>query len=84
MTTRKRKDADENDIKVQVCLYAFDLLFLNGESLVRQPLSYRRDLLMKHFKTIEGEFMLATAKVSGMKIFPFFLKYSNVQHSRQV
>jgi len=62
LTTRKRKDADEKDIKVQVCLYAFDLLYLNGESLVREPLSKRRELLIKHFKTIPGEFMLATSK----------------------
>jgi DNA ligase-1 len=26
------------DIFLKVCLYAFDLLFLNGVSLVRQPL----------------------------------------------
>eukprot|EP01137_Pigoraptor_chileana_P008303 Opistho-2@54941 len=30
LSTRKRKDADAGDIRVQVCLFAFDLLFLNG------------------------------------------------------
>ena len=29
LSTRKRKDASESDIKVQVCLFAFDLLYLN-------------------------------------------------------
>uniref|UniRef100_W5M103 DNA ligase n=1 Tax=Lepisosteus oculatus TaxID=7918 RepID=W5M103_LEPOC len=59
LTTRKRKDVDASDIKVQVCVYAFDLLYLNGESLVRQPLSKRRALLRESFTEREGEFMFA-------------------------
>nr|XP_060507588.1 DNA ligase 1 isoform X1 [Panthera onca] len=31
LTTRKRKEVDAADIQVQVCLYAFDLIYLNGE-----------------------------------------------------
>lgn len=31
LSTRKRKDVKEKDIKVIVCLFAFDLLYLNGE-----------------------------------------------------
>jgi hypothetical protein len=27
----------EADVKVQVCLFGFDLLYLNGESLVTRP-----------------------------------------------
>ena len=30
LSTRKRKDADVNDLKVQVCVFAFDMLYLNG------------------------------------------------------
>merc|ERR1712241_906670 len=62
LTTRKRKDADVNEIKVKVCLFAFDLLFLNGESLVRRPLRERRELLLSAFKTVKGEFLFATGK----------------------
>ncbi|XP_034742678.1 DNA ligase 1 isoform X2 [Etheostoma cragini] len=59
LTTRKRKDVDASEIKVQVCVYAFDLLYLNGESLVRQPLSRRRALLKESFLEVEGEFVFA-------------------------
>ncbi|XP_066910596.1 DNA ligase 1-like isoform X2 [Clytia hemisphaerica] len=65
LTTRKRKDVEANDIKVQVCVYAFDLLYLNGESLVRQPFKKRRALLRSSFKEIEGEFVFAKAKTSS-------------------
>ena len=53
------------EIKVQVCIYAFDLLYLNGKSLVREPLSERRKLLHESFNEIEGEFMMATAITSS-------------------
>ncbi|XP_038573311.1 DNA ligase 1 [Micropterus salmoides] len=59
LTTRKRKDVEASEIKVQVCVYAFDLLYLNGESLVRQPLCRRRALLKESFSEVEGEFVFA-------------------------
>ena len=31
LSRRKRKDVKVEDIKVRVCLFAFDLLYLNGE-----------------------------------------------------
>ena len=49
---------------MQVCVYAFDLLYLNGESLVREPLRRRRELLREHFNEIEGEFAFATSMIS--------------------
>nr|XP_004672861.2 DNA ligase 1 [Jaculus jaculus]XP_044989749.1 DNA ligase 1 [Jaculus jaculus]XP_044989750.1 DNA ligase 1 [Jaculus jaculus]XP_044989751.1 DNA ligase 1 [Jaculus jaculus] len=61
LTTRKRKEVDASEIQVQVCLYAFDLIYLNGESLVRQPLSRRRQLLRENFVETEGEFVFATS-----------------------
>nr|XP_023398965.1 DNA ligase 1 isoform X3 [Loxodonta africana] len=61
LTTRKRKDVDASEIQVQVCLYAFDLIYLNGESLVREPLSRRRQLLRENFVETEGEFVFATS-----------------------
>ncbi|XP_066591843.1 DNA ligase 1 isoform X2 [Prorops nasuta] len=61
LSTRKRKDANEADIKVQVCVFMFDLLYLNGESLVKKPFVHRRDLLKKHFKVVESEWQFATS-----------------------
>jgi DNA ligase-1 len=61
LSTRKRKGVDKSEIKVQVCVFAFDLLFLNGQSLVKEPLKKRRELLLSSFNEIEGDFMFATS-----------------------
>ncbi|KAM6154137.1 DNA ligase 1 isoform 2-T2 [Erethizon dorsatum] len=61
LTTRKRKEVDAAEVQVQVCLYAFDLIYLNGQSLVREPLSRRRQLLQENFVETEGEFVFATS-----------------------
>lgn len=39
LSTRKRKDADMDSIVVRVCVFAFDILFLNGESLLHVSFS---------------------------------------------
>lgn len=56
LSTRKRKDVSIDNIKVQICLFAFDLLFLNGESLLRYSLQERRSLLFSLFKPLEEHF----------------------------
>lgn len=59
------QDANESDIKVQVCIYAFDLLYINGESLVSQPLRHRREVLRSSFPEVRGEFMFASSLVTN-------------------
>uniref|UniRef100_T1INI8 DNA ligase 1 n=1 Tax=Strigamia maritima TaxID=126957 RepID=T1INI8_STRMM len=59
LSTRKRKDANESEIKVQVCIFAFDLLYLNGESLVKKPFRERRELLNQHLNQEIGKFDFA-------------------------
>ncbi|KAJ1917985.1 ATP-dependent DNA ligase Cdc17 [Mycoemilia scoparia] len=62
LTTRKRKLGKEEDLKVQVCLFAFDLLYLNGESLLRESLEKRRELLYSSFDIRPGYFQYAISK----------------------
>nr|BDT62894.1 MAG: DNA ligase 1-like protein [Trachysalambria curvirostris majanivirus] len=65
LSTRKRKDANQKDIKVQVCIFPFDLLYFNGESLVKKTFKERRLLLQKNFKEVEGEFVFAKSMDSN-------------------
>ncbi|KAL2124041.1 hypothetical protein VTJ04DRAFT_406 [Mycothermus thermophilus] len=60
LMTRKKKDVKAEDVKVKVCVFAFDLLYLNGEPVVHKSLRERRELLYKSFKPVEGEFAFAT------------------------
>ncbi|KAL4958516.1 hypothetical protein BDW69DRAFT_153742 [Aspergillus filifer] len=59
LMTRKRKDVKAEDVKVKVCVFAFDLLFLNGEPTVKKSLRQRRDLLHESFQATEGEFQFS-------------------------
>ncbi|XP_037029026.1 DNA ligase 1 isoform X1 [Bradysia coprophila] len=61
LSTRKRKDANESDIKVKVIVFMFDLLYLNGEPLVTRSFIERRNLLREHFREVDGEWKFATA-----------------------
>ena len=58
-------------------MHAFDLLYLNGESLVKKPLKERRDLMREHFQEVPGEFVYATFRdmkdiATGVKIKQLF------------
>ncbi|KAF4343627.1 DNA ligase 1 [Fusarium beomiforme] len=60
LMTRKKKDVKVEDVKVKVCVFAFDLLYLNGEAVVEKALRERRELLQAAFNPVEGEFAFAT------------------------
>ncbi|RPD62906.1 ATP-dependent DNA ligase [Lentinus tigrinus ALCF2SS1-6] len=61
LSRRKRKDVKVEDIKVRVCLFAFDLLYLNGEPLLQKDFTERRELLKEHFQPVDLEFQFAKA-----------------------
>ncbi|ESK86638.1 dna ligase [Moniliophthora roreri MCA 2997] len=64
LSRRKRKDVKVEDIQVRVCLFAFDLLYLNGEPLLHKPLTERRKLLREHFQIVPFEFQFAKSSDS--------------------
>ncbi|KAF9456558.1 ATP-dependent DNA ligase [Collybia nuda] len=64
LSRRKRKDVKVEDIQVRVCLFAFDLLYLNGKPLLQKSLQERRELLREHFTVVPGEFDFAKSSDS--------------------
>lgn len=61
---RKRKDVDADKVSVKVCIFAFDLLFFDGKSLIEESLASRRKHLIEGFTEQEGEFMFAKGEDS--------------------
>ena len=56
LTNRAKKDVDIGSIQVDVCLFAFDLMYLNGEELLGRPFRERRGLLRSMFVEKEHHF----------------------------
>lgn len=59
---RSRKHVNEKDLQTKIAIMPFDLLYLNGKSLLKETFKARRDLLRNTFKTQQGEFMFAIGK----------------------
>ena len=59
---RSRKDVLLDDVKVTVCVYAFDMIYLNGKPLLDDTFVARREKLRASFAETEGHFQYATAK----------------------
>eukprot|EP00834_Sanchytrium_tribonematis_P005824 NODE_381_length_8377_cov_0.385238.p1 type:complete len:657 gc:universal NODE_381_length_8377_cov_0.385238:3506-5476(+) len=57
---RKRKGVTTGNITIPVIVYPFDLLYLNGQSLLQQSFAERRELLKKNFKVIPEKFEFAS------------------------
>ncbi|KAH8119249.1 ATP-dependent DNA ligase [Phellopilus nigrolimitatus] len=52
LSNRARKDVRLEEIKINVCVFAFDLMLLNDSSLLKQPFRIRRQKLKTHFPPV--------------------------------
>ena len=59
LTQRSRKYVNDKDLRTQVAMQAFDLIYLNGKSLLNNTFEERRETLRTRFKEIQGQFMFA-------------------------
>lgn len=56
LANRARKDVLIGTVTIDVCLFAFDLMYLNGEELLNRPFRERRDMLRSLFVEIPHNF----------------------------
>ncbi|KAI0823660.1 ATP-dependent DNA ligase [Trametes gibbosa] len=49
LSNRARKDVKLDDVRVSVCVFGFDLMFLDGQVLIERPFRERRSLLRTRF-----------------------------------
>lgn len=56
LANRARKDVQIGAVTIDVCLFAFDLMYLNGEELLNRPFRERRSLLKSLFVEIPHTF----------------------------
>ena len=61
LSTRKKTEESTESAKVAVIVQAFDLMYLNGKSLLNHSLAQRRELLRKNFTAVDGKFQFATS-----------------------
>ena len=61
LSRRSKKNEDGKEEKIKVALFAFDLLYLNGESLIKKPFRERRELLRKSLIPTEGKLHFAVS-----------------------
>lgn len=65
LSTRSKKETDINNIKVQVCVFAFDCLYVNGEPLLQKTLEQRREALYRSMREEPGKLEFAKFKTSN-------------------
>lgn len=56
LSNRARRDVAIGSITIDVCLFAFDLMYLNGEPLLDRPFRERRELLRSLFIEVPHKF----------------------------
>jgi len=77
LSTRKRKDVSSDSVQVNVVLFAFDCIYLNGKSLINEQFATRRQALRENFKEVDGKFFFAKGKdINNPEEIEEFLKLS--------
>ncbi|OCB86868.1 ATP-dependent DNA ligase [Sanghuangporus baumii] len=66
LSNRARKGVRLEDIKIRVCVFVYDLMFLNDESLLEQPFRARRQLFRSNFPPV-------------LPASPFLAKFDHVE-----
>lgn len=56
LANRARKDVAIGSVTINVCLFSFDLMYLNGESLLNRTFRERRELLRGLFVEVPNQF----------------------------
>ncbi|XP_042505747.1 DNA ligase 1 isoform X1 [Macadamia integrifolia] len=75
LSTRARKGVALSDVKVEVCIFAFDLLYINGKPLLPEQLNVRRQHLYDSFEIEPGVFEFAKAITSDdLEVIQKFLE----------
>eukprot|EP00347_Sterkiella_histriomuscorum_P013388 403364898 len=62
LTQRSRKNVTEEDLKTKICVCAFDLLYLNGNSLLKENFLTRRTLMHSNIKETHPQLIFAKYK----------------------
>lgn len=66
LSTRKRKVEKESDIKINICIFCFDILFFNNNSTLENTLNERKNILFNNFIELKN-FKFVTFRNSGTK-----------------
>lgn len=59
LTTRARKNVNLEDVEIQVCLFVFDILYLNDSDVIKKTFKQRREIMKETFTVDEGRLMFA-------------------------
>ncbi|QDS71334.1 hypothetical protein FKW77_002127 [Venturia effusa] len=83
LSNRARKDVVVHSVKIDVCLFAFDLMYLNGEELLNRPFRERRNLLRSLFIEIPNHFTwvknLDATSADSEAVLEFFKSATDVK-----
>lgn len=83
LANRARKDVVIQSVKVDVCLFAFDLMYLNGEELLNRTFRERRNLLRSLFVEIPNHFTwvksIDATSADDEKVAEFFKEATDIK-----